>query len=312
MSNIVQKSKIDLMVFLENFNTNNTKKAYKKDLIDFFKFTQSSFGLSLETVKEIDTIHFVAYRDYLKNKSLTTATVNRKFSSIKSFWKWMLNSSTLDKDPTKSVKLPRVVVEQQTEALKDSDVVRIYNVFDDDDLKSLSRNLILHLVFDLGLRRSEVVSLKVKNIKSEKDVSFLEVLGKGGKFRRLPLNARLTKMLDEYFIKYRLYTDTELLAEDYLVQSNFCIKNIRPASTNIIYRCVQLAARKANLDKRITPHSGRATLITKVLESGTPITEVADIAGHSSINTTQIYWKKRKELKESKLLEVNYGDSDEV
>lgn len=261
--------------FLENYNSEHTKRAYRKDLIDF----QNNTNVPLSNTSLQD---FISYRDLLL-KTQTPKTVARKLASLKSLMKYLTIKGHLPKNPTDGLKLPKGGVTKPTQALSDSEVRKILELSE----KSSERDfLILSLFLASGMRCSELISLSVNDVFENGEHLVIRIEGKGGKVREIPVQPKIQNLL-----KKRLAESQNLIFD---------------LNSSTIYRLVVKYASLAKVKKRITPHSLRATVITKALEEGAIITEVAEFAGHSQINTTQMYFKRRRGLDASPVFKLNY------
>lgn len=279
---------IDILPFILNFNSKHTRRAYISDLGDFFQFLDGR-GVLIQSPSDLQLTHFIAYRDFLQKNNLTPKTVARKLSAIKSLMNWFLSSGVINNNPATSLRIPKADVTKPTNALSDEEVRAMFAAPNLDTFEGLKHSLILHLLFILGLRRSEVASIQKSDIISVDNSAVLRVRGKGAKIREVPLS----KEVEELYKKYVSLLDTEF---DTLF-------NIKPSA---IYYIFKRYASKIGLTKIVSPHSARATAATKALENNNPITAVADMLGHENINTTQIYWKRRNVLKNSPVHKIKY------
>src|SRR5690606_9232793 len=139
-----------------------------------------------------------------------------------------------------------------------------------------------------GLRRSEGVSLSPTSIVQQAGLSGWKVVGKGGKERLVAIPEELTKQLNAYVQKVQV--------GDRLFEMN----------ESTVYRIVKRYAAKAGIEGRFGAHSCRATVISNLLDNEVPIRDVANLAGHSSINTTTLYDKKRKGLENNAGYKIRY------
>jgi integrase len=153
------------------------------------------------------------------------------------------------------------------------------------------------------LRRSELVSIKLEDIYEDRGVTVLRIKGKGDKVRVLPLSDTLVVNLKEYLKNY----GTVLDQKDYLFQSHKDIRNVQAMSGTTVYKIVNKYAKILGITKRVGAHSCRATVISHLLENSVSPRDVANFAGHSSINTTVgIYDKRRDEIKNSAAYKVKF------
>jgi integrase/recombinase XerD len=282
MSNLVATQAISINEFILNFTSHKTRRAYTGDIQHFFSFL-ADHGRTPNTPASISTTDFIAYRDWMIKTGLSEKTVSRRIASNKSLMKWFTEQGFIQSNPASPVRVKAPTTQAPTEAFSDDEVQAML-----DSADNLRDKLVLYFLFFFGLRRSELTSIQLTDIVDIGIYKVLRVRGKGGKLRELPFNPEAEKVLNDYIANCNPQT--------------FLI----PVSTETIARIVKRHAALVGVSKRISAHSCRATAITKALEQGAPITEVADMAGHSSINTTQIYWKRRNGLKNSPIHKLKY------
>lgn len=291
--------------FLNQFVSDQTKKAYVKDLKFFFDFLKSG-GEYVAHPRNIEAHHFQFYRDDMIERGLASATINRRLVCIRSFMKWSLAAKLIDHNPLDIVKLPKVETENPTLAFDDHEVVAMINAPDLTTRTGLQHRMVLVMLFTLGLRRSELVTIKLKDFYTERGHHVLKIRGKGNKERHLPINQFVYNELTNYvngLLEHRI----ELNSEDYLIQSHPKFKNDIPMDGSTVFRIIEKYKSQLRIDKRVSPHSCRATAISHLLDTQkTPIRDVAIFAGHSKITTTERYDKRRKGLDNSAAYNVDY------
>lgn len=305
-----QQDKLEsfLNEFIMNFLSEQTKKAYLTDLRSFFDFV-SSGGEVIHHPNDITSYHFQVYRDYLIEREYTSATINRKLVAIRSFIKWAVAAKLMQTNPLDTLKLPKVRTHSPTIAFDDQEVNLMIDSIDLSTKKGPLHKLIMMLLFNLGLRRSELVSIKMRDIFKDRGHTILAIKGKGEKERYLPLNPALIDTIDSY-LQRLTQLEIKLEADDYLIQSMRKRLNKKPMDGSTIYRLIKRYAAKCNIDKDVSPHSCRATAISHLLDTAqTPIRDVAIFAGHSNITTTERYDKRRDNLDRSAAYQVDYKKS---
>jgi site-specific recombinase XerD len=243
----------------------NTYENYERDLLQFEQF----IGKSLQKTTQKDIERFI---DEIQGKN-SPATVNRKISAIKSFFKFLIRQRYIQRNPSELVELlkmpKRLPNVPDTEEL--TDVLSIIN----DSKRDV---VIFKILFYTGLRRSELINLKVKDINFKK--GFLTVIGKGNKEREVPIHQSVLQDIEEYITSHCI--------KDYLFPSKrFKDKPMTTRNLNLI---VSHWIDKAGF-KGITPHRYRAHLATLLYRRGVDIKVIQDILGHESVNTTNIYTK---------------------
>ena len=291
--------------FLVQFLSEDTKTAYIKDLKFFFDFLRSG-NVLISHPSEIQSYHFQLYRDHLIEKGLASATINRRLVCIRSFIKWAVASRLMDHNPLDTIKLPKVQTESPTVAFDDEEVVRMINAPDIQTHKGRTHRLIMVLLFNLGLRRSELVNIKLFQLFQDRGHMVLRIHGKGDKVRLVPLNQYVQEEIQDYLNHLRS-KGVDLGGEDYLLQTELSSKNDKPMDGSTIYRVIERYAKSLGINKAVSPHSCRATVISHLLDTqNSAIRDVASFAGHANITTTERYDKRRGNLDKSAAYQVNY------
>lgn len=304
------KKKVSIQDFIDDFIcqfiSKQTKKAYVNDLIFFFDFLKTG-NVIISCPSQIQGHHFQFYRDFLIEKKYSSATINRKLVAIRSFIKWAMSCKLLDHNPLDIVKLPKVQTQDPTLAFDDDEVLKMIHAPDLSTKKGHMHKLVIAMLFSLGLRRSELVNIKLNDIYKERNHFVISIHGKGDKKRHLPLTTGLLNIIDDYIHSLKRF-DIHLTEDDFLIQSCTKFKNDKPMDGSTIYRIIEKYAKICNINKRVSPHSCRATAISHLLDTqNTPIRDVAIFAGHSKITTTERYDKRRDGLDNSAAYKVDYS-----
>jgi site-specific recombinase XerD len=270
---------INLNDFLKNKGlSKNTEEAYKSDIEQFFGFAKKS-------LKELTFTDFVDYRNYLTSRGNTSKTVNRKFSSLKSFINFCLQSNVISKNPLDGLVLPRAEVSKGTSAFLDNEIEAVLEA----SKRDIFDHLVFKLLFNLGLRRSELVNIKLSDIVKKDGHVVLRVKGKGSKTREIALTFGLQEIINKYLsVRSK---ESELLI---------------PVSDKAIYRMVKRYTKELGIEKNLSPHSCRASIISKMFEENIPAIDIARFAGHTSINTTMLYDKNRQGHNNSPVYKVEF------
>jgi len=224
-------------------------------------------------------------RDWLvslmKSENART-TIQRKMACIKSFYKYLLkherisvNPSIQLKAPAKNKRLPVFIQEKELNNLLDTSKVENF-----DDLRSL---LVLELLYNTGIRLSELIGITVHDISFDKHT--IRVLGKGNKERIIPISQHLTSLIESYTIKKRNHFETNSSGNEFLIVTN---KN-KKAYAALIYRIVNSKLSNiVGLEKR-SPHVLRHSFATHMLDNGAELNAVKELLGHANLAATQIY-----------------------
>ncbi len=291
--------------FLVQFLSEDTKTAYIKDLKFFFDFLRSG-EVHVSHPGDIQSYHFQIYRDHLLEKGLASATINRRLVCVRSFMKWAIAAKLIDHNPLDTVKLPKVQTESPTVAFDDHEVLRMIDAPDVSTHKGRTHRLIMVMLFHLGLRRSELTNMRLHQIVDDRGHWTIRIHGKGDKVRLVPLNNTVWEEINIYIASLK-DNGIDLGPEDFLLQTETRTKNDRPMDGSTIYRVIEKYARSLGINKSVSPHSCRATVISHLLDtSRAAIRDVATFAGHSNITTTERYDKRRKNLDKSAAYLVDY------
>lgn len=210
-------------------------------------------------------------------------TVARKISAIRSFYKYLRREQLISEDPSKMVRGPKLT-RKLPSCLDREEVVRLLLAPDQSVLGVRDRAL-MEVLYATGMRVSELCALRVRDYNEE--AMEMRVTGKGGKERVVLLNqsanAWLRKYLHEFWPKLAggrgPQVDSPL----------FVSRQATRLSSRSVHRVVLKYAKKARIEKQITPHTLRHTFATHLLEGGADLRVVQDLLGHTTINTTQIY-----------------------
>lgn len=273
--NLIMEIEKAIEIYVNKFVSKETKRAYDSDLKVFFKWLS-------DTARELSLESLIAYRDMLISAAYAPKTVARKVSSIKNLITYLNSIGLTNVSGLEHVKLQKNSAVNPTQAFTDNEVQAML------DLAKHNRKhcLILAFLFYLGLRRSELVNIKMSHFYDTRSGLVLKVVGKGSKSREIPISGQLKELVQDSLNN----TEEPLIG---LTQST-------------IYRIVKHYAKLASVTKRVSPHSCRATVISHLLEKNISPRFVADLVGHSDISTTLLYDKKRDSLDNSPVGLINY------
>ena len=262
--------------------SSNTLLAYEQDLSQFYSFIESNFQHS-----DLLTVNSSMIRSWiisLIEKQDMAATVNRKISCLKSFYKFQLKNDTIHQNPTSKIirpkvpkRLPKDVAAHKLQDIKDKLEIDL-----SEDNFEARRDYTMFMTFYLcGLRRSELIDMQWSQIDlAQKQIS---VIGKGKKQRFIPINARLIELLTEY--KNEL-SNHEIKPEENRV---FVLKNGNKLYPNFVYRTIKKYLSEVTSQKGIGPHSLRHSFATHLLNEGAELNAIKGLLGHSSLASTQVY-----------------------
>jgi integrase/recombinase XerC len=264
---------------LEKNYSSNTLSAYKRDLIQYNKFiVEKNCNL------EIENADYKIIRSWIVsmvNSNISNRSINRKVSSLKSFYKFLIKTETIRSSPLKahsplkqSKKIQVPFSQEEINSLLDSD-------FFTNDYKGVLQKSIIAFFYFTGVRRIELINIKESDISLES--STIKVMGKRSKERIIPILPKLKKSIKFYMeIKSKLIGNTSF---EYL----FISKNGKQLSEKFVYRTVNEYFKLVSPKIKKAPHVLRHSFATHLINEGADINSVKELLGHSSLSATQVY-----------------------
>ena len=256
-----------------------TADAYKRDLLelcDFLKVSADEF--EPRSVTEDDIKAFMIWQ---LDSGISARSVRRKLSSFRSFWKYLLRVGYTDQDVTARI-VPPKIDKPLPVFYKEEEMERATAREDaDDDFESVRNSLIIELLYQTGMRRAELLSLRCTDI--DFSLRQLKVLGKRNKERIVPIADSLISQIEQYLS----YRDT-LPAQENNGELLLSEKG-RPLSKSALYLIVHNRMSEVSTLKKQSPHVLRHTFATTMLDNGADINTIKTIMGHANLAATQIY-----------------------
>ncbi len=269
---------LDYLKFEKRYSV-HTFISYQTDLIDFVDYLEKEFGNV--SLGEINHGYVRSWLASLKNKGLTSRSINRKISTLKSFFKYQLKTGALDASPMTQVISPKNS-KRLPVFVKEEDTRLIVAALDQstEDWRSLNKKMLITIFYATGMRLSELIQLKEKQVDTGN--SQIKVLGKGNKERIIPVNKAIMEMIREYQrLKKKDFSHTD----DVLLVTEKG-KKMYPKYAWLLVNQVLGAA--GTLDKK-SPHVLRHSFATHLMNNGADLNAVKELLGHSSLASTQVY-----------------------
>lgn len=255
----------------------NTIRSYTYDLLQLENFLIARKKILIDTT--IDDLRNFIHDVF--DAGLSPTSINRKISSIKAFYRYLVFNKTINYSPASDLELLKVGRKLPL-ILSIDEVVAIIESADEKTPLGLRNRACLELLYAAGLRISELLGLKITDMDLDNDL--LNVFGKGNKQRIVPFGKKAEKAIDEYMtfgrpliLKKRSSPFLVLNARGKFMSRMGFLKILRK------YRI------KAGIKKRVTPHMFRHSFATHLLEAGADLRTVQELLGHADISTTQIY-----------------------
>lgn len=261
--------------------SNHTLKSYRRDLEEFQNFLKSSATedtLAIDTITYYDIRLFLAY---LNEQAYQPTTISRKLSTLKSFFKYLLNNEVITANPMelvkyqkKSQRLPEYFFEDEMEQL-------FKVVYEYESPTKMRDCAILELLYGSGLRVSELCHLTMNQLNLS--LQMIRVHGKGNKERVIPMSDRSVEAIKNYFELERLSIAG--------TQENrvFLSDKAKPLTPNQIRTLLKRIHKQAGLSTTIYPHKLRHSFATHLLSNGADLRSVQEMLGHENLSSTQIY-----------------------
>ena len=265
-------------ISLEKKYSSHTATAYNNDIKSFQAFCTSYFDDN-----DLTKVNYSQVRSWivsLVDANISNRTINRKISSLKAFYKFLLKSKQINEDPLIKHKALKVGKRIQVPFTKNEINEVINNLHsDDNDFKSLRNRLIVELFYSTGMRRSELINLTITDIDLSKEV--VKVLGKRNKERFIPLLKSVQQTIS-------LYLD---IRNDFNVTHNYLLiteKGNKIYGT-LVYRVINHYFSAVSSKVKKSPHIIRHSFATHLLNEGADLNSVKELLGHSSLASTQVY-----------------------
>ncbi|TAE79199.1 MAG: integrase [Bacteroidetes bacterium] len=268
----------------EKHFSNHTIVAYRKDLTQFADFVQEQF--EIDDTNAVTHQHIRSWLVGLMNDAIDARSVNRKLSSLRSFFKYLLKEDLVHHNPTskvqgpKSVKrLPVFVEEHNMNSLFDVKQTLEGNSFFANDFEGQRNKVMMLLFYTCGIRLSELINLKLSNVDYYRKT--IKVLGKRNKERIIPI----TKELSTEIQRYVVFREKEGLQNEYLL----VLSSNEKLYPKLVYNEVKkLLSMVTSIEKR-SPHVLRHTYATHLLNKGADLNAIKELLGHASLAATQVY-----------------------
>lgn len=249
---------------------------YTKDTNQFLKTLP--LNISVENIKED---HLINYIHELKQVKLASASISRKLTSIKMFFRFLVAENIISNDPTENIDMPKVS-KKLPSVLSVLEIEQLISQTNTKAPKDMRAKAIFEVLYASGLRASELLSLQIDDV-SFND-GFIRVLGKGDKERIVPIGKPALQALRNYYNHGRREFVKDKISTYFFVNAHG-----HKLSRMGLHKILKQYVKKAKIAKRVTPHIFRHSFATHLLEGGANLRAVQEMLGHANIATTQIY-----------------------
>jgi integrase/recombinase XerC len=264
---------------LEKNYSLHTVNAYVNDLVFFKEFLIENFD-----TEKLEDVNYSMIRSWIVSmvdNDISNSSVNRKISSLKSFYKFLLKTKQIENSPLlkhKSLKTPKKIQIPFSE--KELDQV-LNQLTYPEGFDGIRDKLIIDLFYTTGIRRVELIDLKMQNVDLSNNT--LKVLGKRNKERILPILPIISKQIRSYLLERTKIEDIKDKEHFFLM-----LKGVK-LNDSFVYRLINYYFSNVSEKVKRSPHILRHTFATHMLNNGADLNSVKELLGHSSLASTQVY-----------------------
>lgn len=267
----------EFLVYLEKEKrySQHTLTAYRNDLNQLYLFLQDNYESELAAAESQMVRSWLVQ---LVEQGISNKSVNRKISSAKSFYNYMVREGKMTALPTNKLVAPKVQ-KPLPAFIKSAEMEDLLGMFQfDNDFTGKRDALIIEVLYSCGLRLSELIGIKEGDIDLSRHT--IKVLGKRNKERIVPLHQKVMDRIQDYLkLKRELFTAAELLLTDKG-------KKLYP---KFVYRKVNYYLSQVTTSKKKSPHVLRHTFATHMLNNGADLNTIKEILGHANLSATEVY-----------------------
>ncbi|MDA9272477.1 tyrosine-type recombinase/integrase [Flavobacteriaceae bacterium] len=266
-------------LLLEKKYSPHTVAAYTKDLERFSDFITNQYELS--SLLSVNYSMIRSWIVYLVDTGISNSSINRKISSLKTYYKFLLKTDQISETPLAKHRALKVAKKVQI-PFSQTEVEDVLELFDHaNDFETLRDKLIVELFYSTGMRRAELIGLRLSDVSEIQKT--IKVLGKRNKERIIPLLPSVLTTIT----KYKIFRD----ALPCLGASNTLLLTSKgtPIYETLVYRVITRYFSEASLKVKKSPHILRHSFATHLLNQGAELNAVKELLGHASLASTQVY-----------------------
>jgi integrase/recombinase XerD len=260
-------------LYIEKGLSQNTVQAYETDILSFLNWLTKTPNINYLNLKEDNINKYIAY---LFKSKLKSSSVNRKISSLKSLYLYLIKKNILKNSPISEVITPKKE-KYLPSSMSEDEVDRLLKSPDTSNKIEKRDKAMIEMLYATGMRISELVNLKLTDVDMQRCVA--KVFGKGKKERLIPFGEAALEALSDYI------SDRDKSVSKEIFLSNRGKKLSRVA----FWQRIKIYLIRENLKNSISPHTLRHAFATHLLNRGADLRSVQLLLGHSDLSTTQIY-----------------------
>lgn len=257
----------------------HTVKAYEKDLIEYYDYSIVFQGE--ENPLKLNFQQHRHYLIYLQDQEYSNRTINRKISSLKRFYKYLLSIDEVIDNPVSKLTSLKFEKKVMIPYSKEEMIILLDSIAYDEGMEGIRDRLIINILYNTGIRLSELIGIEVSKIDFSN--SQLKVLGKRNKERIIPLTYQLINDIKEYLKLREEVQNTE--NEDVFLLT----KNGKQIYPSLVYGKINHYLGTVTKKVKKSPHMIRHTFATHMMDAGADLNSIKELLGHSSLVATQVY-----------------------
>ncbi len=257
----------------------HTLEAYGNDLAQFFSFLASQF--ESPALPDVEATFVRSWMAELKNDEMTAKSINRKMSSLKSFFRFLLKAGVVKKSPMLAINTPKIK-KRLPEFVSEDQMEQLFTqITFSEDWDGRTERLVMLLFYTTGIRLAELVGL----LDTQVDPSNfqIKVLGKGKKERIIPISREISAAMQDYI------KDKPALPSGEICKQVFTKKNGKAITRSGVYQLVHRNLTYVTTIHKRSPHVLRHSFATHLLNKGADLNAVKELLGHASLASTQVY-----------------------
>ena len=275
---------LDYLRFEKRYSA-HTLLAYHTDLDDFTKFL--SLQYSVTDLLQADHMLIRSWLISLIDRKISSRSITRKLSTLKSFYKYCLKQGLLKTNPMLKVVAPRVSKHLPVFLTRDNLDTLLHTVEFEPGYAGSRDKMILTLFYATGIRRDELVHIEIQDL--DLDAGTLKVLGKRNKERIVPVGENVISLLKEYLIIRNTFLSEIMPVSENNTHTLFVTSKGLAVYPRLIYNIVHKYLSLVASNSKLSPHVLRHSFATHMLDDGADLNAIKEILGHSSLAATQVY-----------------------
>lgn len=281
MSIILNMNKIESFkkyLLFEKRYSEHTVRSYINDLSQFETFLIAQLSITEDI--DVRHVHVRSWMVHLMQDAYVSKSINRKISTLKSYFKYLKKIGDIEMNPMSKVITPKMPKRLPKVIREDSLQILFSEINEDESFSNVRNRLIVDMLYSTGMRRSELINI----IDSDINLSLkqIKVLGKGNKERLIPISDGLIKIIKDY---QSLRDDEIKREENYLLVTDKGTK-LYP---KLVYNVVRTMLSKYSTSEHKSPHVLRHSFATHMANKGAELNSIKEILGHANLSATEIY-----------------------